>query len=219
MEPHEPGLRIVEVRPPSVRDETIQVARALFAVGMAAALVVAVQVGDGGRAPTAADDAKSYPFVRRFADLAPADQRIFNAIREGLGEAERRRVSKGAWPDVPELAADGIPPFAPDPIDRDAYAWSMRTAKGIVNYVGTPRAGSNRAAFVVIVAEPDGSAPATTVETPADEVHHRLAKDLLVHAGVFVGAGLAPPAEVAPNVSFDDGWQQVLAGPPSVLSR
>lgn len=212
-------LRTIDISSPSSRDETIHVLRALFLIAFFATLVVAVQRGARAAEPTAAQDAKAFPFVRRFADLPAVDQRVFTSLREGIGEAERRRSSTGKWPDVETLAADGIPPFAPDPIDRDGLVWAMRSEKQVVNYVGAPRDGAKRTTFVVVLTEPDGSGPAVPSETPADEVHHRLDNGMLLHVAVFVGDGLPPPAGVAPTMSFSDGWLQALAGSPRVLAR
>lgn len=219
MPPPAGTLRTIDVASPSSREESIQVLRALFLIAFLSTLVVAIQRGQSTDEPTAAQDAKAFPFVRRFADLPAADQRIFTALREGIGEAERRRVRSGKWPDVEDLAAEGIPPFAPDPIDRDAMTWVMRSNGRTANYVGVPREGLKRATFVVILTEPDGSGPAVPTEVPPDEVHHRLDDGMLLHVAVFVGDALPPPAGVALTMSFADGWFQALAGSPRVLVR
>lgn len=212
-------LRTIEVVSPSAGVETLHVLRALFHVGWAAALVVAIQVGAATGPATDAEIAQTLPFLTRFANLPPADQRLFNAVREGIGEAERRRVANGAWPAVDVLASDGIPPFAPDPIDPARYAWTMRADKGVVNYVGVPEAASGRGTIVVIITEPDGAGSALPGETPVDEIHHRLANGTTVHVGVFLGAALPAPSGLVPSMNFDDGWKQILSGSPAVLSR
>jgi hypothetical protein len=211
-------LRTIVVESPSSRTETLEVLRALVLVGVLSALIVAVQVGDVAQPKTASEEKALYPFVTRFAELPRAEQRTFTLLREGIGEAERRRVARGAWPEVEGLAEDGIPPFAPDPIDRDVYGWSMAVKNGVVNYLGVPREGAARPAWVVIIAEPDGSGTAVPGDTPVDEIHHELDDGMRVHVAVFVGRG-EPPERVVPTLSFESGWQQVLAGPLAALGR
>jgi hypothetical protein len=209
--------RTVEIDPNPLAGETGNVLRALFHIGYWTCIVVGFQV----HAPAASGDTSnnSAPaFVQRFADLDARDQRAFRAVQEGIGEAERRRARLGAWPKVEDLAADGIPPFAADPIDKDPYTWTLRTSDGVANYVGTPVAGSTRRSMVVIFTEPPkGSTP--DASTPVDEVHHRLTNGLLVHVGLFIGPGLANERAAVPSVDFGRGWQQILSGPTSVLGR
>src|SRR5262245_13511915 len=117
-----PPIRTREIRPPSARAETWMVARAAFHVVLWSALVVSAQTFD----PTGATkDSAPSPFERRFAELDPDDQRVFRAVQEGITEAERQRASTGRWPSAADLAREGVPPFAPDPIDRAGYAWTF----------------------------------------------------------------------------------------------
>jgi hypothetical protein len=215
----DPAPRVVEIASPSVRRETAGVAKAFVHIGMWTALVVSAQTNPARHASGSPTVEPAVPaFVRRFGDLDGKDQRTFRALQEGLGEAERRRSSNGAWPTAAELAADGIPPFAPDPIDKDGYAWSSFAGEGLVNYVGKPAPGSGRPTFVIVAAEPaKGSIPDPSI--PLDEVHHRLASGLSIHVGVFMGVGQDEPKSAVPSVPFERGWQQILSGPTSVLGR
>jgi hypothetical protein len=208
------GVRVKEIRPPSARAESLNVARALFHIGLWSAILISAQVNARGASPAA----ETLPFVRRFQDVDPRDQRMFRAIQEGIGEAERLRAATGSWPPVASLSQQGIPPFSPDPLDKDGYAWTFFSTRGVVNYVGTPRSGSGRETFLVIITEPD---PGTPIDRaiPTDEIHHRLASGAMIHVSLFVGPGLPDQREPAPAVDFDRGWQQVLAGPVSVLGR
>jgi hypothetical protein len=147
----------------------------------------------------------------RFADLASRDQRLFRQIQEGIAEAERVRVSTGKWPSVEALAEQGIPPFAPDPIDRAHYGWSL-LQKGVeVNYVGAPAAGLERESFVVLILEPDPGTPIDPKARP-DEIHHPLPDGSMLHVSIWMGPplrGLTDPVESLPP---EKGWKQVLVG-------
>ncbi|MFT3764663.1 MAG: hypothetical protein QM820_03960 [Minicystis sp.] len=204
-----PTIRTHEVRPPSARAETWMVARAAFHIVYWSALVVSAQTYDAGR-PAAAASAPS-PFERRFAELAPEDQRMYRAIQEGVAEAERRRSATGRWPSADDLAREGVPPFAADPIDRARYTWSFVRTGTAVNYVGTPAAGADRETFAVIVVEPDpGTASDPTAQV--DDVHHRLAEGTMIHVTVWMGPPLGPLRDAVTVLAPDQGYKQVLTG-------
>ena len=160
-------VRTVEIRSPSARAETANVLRATFHVALWSALLISAQTSPaaGGAAPYASLEV---PFVRKFQDLDARDQRVFRALQEGIGEAERRRSATGAWPTTPTLAADGIPPFAADPIDKDGYVWTLLAESGVADYVGTPAQESGRGTFLVVITEPDRGA-AIDPDAPTDE--------------------------------------------------
>lgn len=206
----------MSVASPSARKETIGVLHVAFHVALWSGIVVSLEAS-GTSDPNRANAADTPPFVQRFQELDNTDQRMVRGIQEGLSEAERRRVAEGAWPKVEALAGDGIPPFAPDPIDKDRYAWRLYAARGVANYVGVPRA-SDRPIYVVIVTEPDPGTP-NDPSIKVDEVHHRLSSGMLVHTGIFVGRDFKDAKAPVPSVPFDEGWKQVLAGPASVLGR
>src|SRR5262249_19087288 len=153
-----PVLRTREVRPPSARAETWAVARALFHVAYWSALVLSAE-HHASLPPEVPLDAAATPaaspFERRFQDLAPVDQRIFRAVQEGVVEAERVRSSTGRWPTAEALGRAGVPPFAPDPLDRARYAWQSVQTGLKADYIGVPAAGSGRECFFVILVEPD----------------------------------------------------------------
>src|SRR5258707_15571722 len=106
----------VEIRPPSVRLETVNVLKAAVAVVVVVAAYLfrpAMLGGTDGRA--ASRPADLLPFQMLVRDAPGADQRMFRELREGLLEGERIRATGGKWPDAAALANEGIPPFAPDP--------------------------------------------------------------------------------------------------------
>ena len=189
------ALRTQIVSPPSARAETWAVARALFHIAYWSVLVVSAQTHvspwRGGGAVAAAPPS---PFERRFQDLPPEDQRLFRDLREGVAEAERARSASGRWPSVESLAAKGVPPFAPDPLDRARYAWRRLQTGTKVDYVGTPAAGSGREAFFAVLVEPEPGATPDPLAT-ADEIHHRLDDGTMIHATIWTGPPLADTSE------------------------
>lgn len=196
--------RVHEIRPPSARAESWMVARAAFHIIFWSALFVSAQTHDPARAAAAAPS----PFERRFADLAPADQRLYRAAQEGIAEAERRRSATGRWPTPEDLARDAVPPFAADPIDHAGYTWTMRQTGTATNYVGTPAPASQREAFIILLVEPDpGTAPDPAAQV--DEVHHRLTDGTMIHATVWMGPPLAARDAVT-VLAPDQGYKQVL---------
>jgi hypothetical protein len=135
---------------------------------------------------------------------------MFRAAQEGVLEAERIRSATGRWPTAEALARDGVPPFAPDPIDGAGFVWQS-VAGGIkADYVGTPRADSGRDAFIVILTEPD---PGTPIDPQAqvDETHHRLLDGTMIHVTYWMGppiSDLSEPFSLLPP----ERWKQVFGG-------
>jgi hypothetical protein len=200
-------IRTVEVRSPSAAAETGQVLRAAFHILFWSALVIGV---GGRRAPRAGSPAPAAtPGEVAFRDLTAPDQRRFLALQEGVLEAESRRSSGKTWPTVEALGAEGIPPFAPDPIERPPYRWSLLRKGALINYRGEPPVGSDRPALLVIIAEPDPNGPPDPMARP-DELHHLLADGTLVHVTIAKGPRL--PADVVWQPPFETGWVRITAG-------
>jgi hypothetical protein len=204
-------LRTCEVRPPSARAETWAVARALFHIAYWSALAVSAEAHLARPPGAAAAAPLASPFETRFQDLPPEGQRLFRAAQEGVLEAERIRSSSGRWPPVEALARAGVPPFAPDPIDTAGYAW-LRVETGTkIDYIGTPRPGSGRQAFYIVLVEPD---PGTPVDPFAavDETHHRLDDGTMIHVTYWMGPPLSDTSEAFSLLPPERGYRQVLIG-------
>jgi hypothetical protein len=202
----ESPVRTETVQPPSLYRETGMVLRAAFHIAYFSAFVILGRPDAGGAAAT------ELPFERRFSDLEPSDQRVFRSLQEGLLEAEGERSRSGQWPAVEALAQRGVPPFAPDPIDKARYGWRLLRKGTLVNYIGVPAQESGRRSFVVIITEPGPESPIDP-QTPIDELHHRLPDGMMIHVAVWMGPGLEGAREPVPFVSPDDGWQRVTVGP------
>ncbi len=196
-------IRTVEIRPPSAMRETAFVARAAFHIVFWSALVIFGRPSPAD--PTAATES---PFEVRFDALDGKDQRMVRLLQEGLVEAERRRTDAGMWPTAEALRGELVPPFAPDPIDDAGYTWRSIARPGIVNYVGTPAAGSGRSELVAIVTEPPPGTP-NDPNAVVDEVHHRLADGTMVHVMVFLGPGLGEVTEPVAFVAAEAGWRRI----------
>ncbi len=207
------SVRTHEIRPPSARAETWAVARAAFHVVYWSALVVSAQTY--AAQPTGASSTSpASPFERRFADLPFADQRLFRALQEGIAEAERIRSSTGRWPRADELARLGVPPFAPDPLDRAGYTWRSVQTGTKADYAGTPAAGSGREGFFAVIAEPEAGTPNDPLAA-VDEIHHRLGDGTMIHVTIWMGPPLANLGEAFSLLPPENGYRQVLAGTPA----
>jgi hypothetical protein len=194
--------------PPSARAETWAVARAAFHIVYWSALVVSAQAYAPAQGSAAAPPS---PFERRFQDLPFADQRTYRALAEGVVEAERIRSSTGRWPRAEELARLGIPPFAPDPLDRAGYVWTSVSGGAKADYLGTPAAGSGRESFFAVVVEPDPGTPNDPL-AQVDEIHHRLGDGTMIHVTVWTGPPLGGVTEPFSLLPPEKGYRQVIAG-------
>ncbi len=204
-------MRTLEIHPPSVRDETLNVLKAAMAI----VLVVAAYIfrPSFGTQPSLADRQSQIgllPYQALIRDAPPADQRLFRELQEGLLEAERIREQTGHWPDVTTLAAEGIPPFAPDPTRKIEYKWTSVRQDWVTNYLGVP-AEPSQAAWVIVILEPEPGAPPDPA--PNDETHHRLADGTTLHVSIWSipeekrRSGLA-----ALRLPQNDGWTNWLVG-------
>ena len=207
-------IRTVEIRPPSVRTETLNV---LKAAGMVVALVAAYLFGPAfsGSSITQSSNRQSVnnllPYQKLISDAQPAEQRTFRELREGLLEAERIRASSGKWPDVDSLAREGIPPFATDPTRKGpAYKWTSVRQDWITNYVGVP-SDSSAPAWALVVLEPAPGEPPDPA--PNDETHHRLPDGTTLHVTMWT----IPERDRRSGFSAlrlpqNEGWTQWMIG-------
>jgi hypothetical protein len=206
--------RSVEISPPSSRGETLAVLRLAALILGTAALYFTHMAGPG--AGGAARGSDLAPFQRRFADLDAKEQRAFRSLQEGLVEAENARDASGRWPEPAALAAQGVPPFSPDPT-APRYTWTKLHEGLATEYVGLPET-VGLPSYLLQVTEPDPQAP-PHAPTPVDEEHHRLSDGTLLHVAVWLhpadssadssrAAGRAAAFSVQPAA---EGWLQLLA--------
>jgi len=111
-----PARSAFEIRPPSVRAETVSVLKAAAVIVLVvAAYLFRPSLGDRASIGDRQSTMGLLPYQQLIQEASGGEQRIFRELQEGLLEAERMRAATGDWPDVAALAAEGVPPFAPDP--------------------------------------------------------------------------------------------------------
>ena len=204
-------IRTVEIRPPSVRSETTMVIRLAVVIAALVGFYLANTAWDAGGSAPRANNLLPYQVLMR--DRPPADQLMFRELQEGLLEAERGYSSTGSWPDPSMLAADGIPPFAPDPTAKGAiYTWTVLKRGPYINYRGTPAARDDPA-WLLLIQEPAPDAPPDL--SPEDEEHHRLSGAVLLHVSLWVQTAGASTGSALALVRTPqaEGWTQLRAGP------
>lgn len=204
----EPAVRTVQVASPSVMKETGRVLLACFHIVLWSSALMYATAGsadDAGRPKTIV----TYDQVSA-QSLPAADQRMYRACLEGLTEAENIRARTQDWPTVEALAARGIPPFAPDPIDQAGYSWKQLRSGVVINYVGTPTAASRdgqaRPTLVIIAVEPDPGTPVDP-QAPTDETHYKLRDGTMLHVSIWTGT--RPVTAALSTPAFEDGWRQI----------
>ena len=202
-------MRTLEIHPPSVRAETVNVLKAAAAIVMVVAAYI-FRPSFGTDTTSRQLEAGLLPYQRLVRDAAPAEQRIFRELQEGLLEAERIRTETGRWPDVTTLEGEGIPPFAPDPTRKIEYKWTSVRQDWATNYLGVP-SESSAPAWVLVILEPEPGAPADPA--PNDETHHRLPDGTTLHVSIWN----TPEARrrsgfAALRLPQNDGWTNWLVG-------
>ena len=205
------AIRRIEVRPLSARDELFSVLRVGMLVVIASWMVLAT---DSATFRSEGSSVRHLlPFQALIRDRPPLDQRMFRELQEGLLEAEMRRVAGRAWPTVPVLAAEGIPPFAIDPTAKGGpYTWQLLADGFFVNYLGIPqRAGAP--AWLVLVQEPDPKGPPDPARE--DEEHHRLSTGEMLHVSTWTRADARVPVRII-RTPQAEGWTQLYAVGPSL---
>lgn len=192
-------VRTVEIKPPSRSGESFAVAMTAAAIAICALYSILLRKGPED-APVAG---ASLPFQRTFQELPSPEQRIVRELMEGFAEARRVRGETSAWPKPEALAADQIPPFAADALDKAGYRWSLRQDGLIVNYLGTP---SDRSSpdFLLVIREP------ANAEQPgvADEEHQVLPDGTLLHVTFWKRPSGPPPAAIVARPELER-WTQI----------
>lgn len=205
--------RTVEIRPPSVRDETLNVLKASAAILIIVAAYL-FRPSFADRSPNLQSRQSPIgllPYQTLVRDVSAAEQRIFRELREGLLEAERVRSTTGQWPDVAGLAAEGIPPFAPDPTKKgSSYKWTSVRQDWAVNYLGVP-SDPAAPAWVLVILEPEPGAPADPA--PNDETHHRLPDGTTLHVSLWnIPEEKRRSGFAALRLPQNEGWTQLMVG-------
>jgi hypothetical protein len=211
--PNEP--RTVELLPPSRADEAGWV---LLAAGFVV-LAVIYTYGferEGARGVDAVRGAGSglLPYQVLFRDLPGNEQRIFRSMQEGAGEAVRLRATTGSWPTVATLSEAGVPPFAPDVLDKARFAWTGVSEDLFANYLGVPATADAAPAFLLFVQEPD---PVTGEKPPppsvVDEEHQVLPDGTLLHVTYWMRSALNRRSGLIVDPAIE-GWQQIRVKSP-----
>lgn len=153
------------------------------------------------------------PYQVLFRDLPGPAQRLFRHMQEGVAEGVRMRGGAGVWPTVEALASDGIPPFAPDALDRAGLRWARRQDGLVTNYVGLPTRGAGMPAFLILVVEPAPGAGERPTPTVVDEEHQLLADGTLVHVTYWTRAATTVPEGVIADPALQ-GWSQIRVSSP-----
>ena len=204
-------LREVVVQPPSLRDEGAWVFMAAVFVLVCVAYTVAFErFGVTGR--TGAPSTEVLPYQVLFRDLPSAQQRVFRALQEGALEALPRRAAGTDWPAVDALAADGIPPFAPDVLDKAGLQWTLRRSGLLWQYVGVPSAAPDAPAYLISIQEPDPVTGEKSVPGVVDEEHRLLPDGRLLHVTYWIGRTDGRPDPILDPALR--GWKQIRVASP-----
>ena len=202
------ATRQVSVQPLSARSELILVMRAAMAIAVGVWVYLASSIATtGGTGPK-----NLLPFQKLIADRPATEQRMFRELQEGLLEAEATRSASRAWPAADALAADGVPPFAPDPTQRSPVQWQRLQTGNAVNYLGLPTAAGGPA-YLLLVQEPEPGVPPD--QNFEDEEHHRLGDGKMLHVSTWVhpdGRRVVPRLVRLPQA---EGWTQLYAVGPA----
>jgi hypothetical protein len=201
--------RTVEIQPPSVRGETLNVLKAAGAV----ILIVAAYLlwPSSSIVDRSSSIVGLLPYQKPISDAAPVEQRTFRELQEGLLEAERIRATSGRWPDVDALAMEGIPPFGVDPTRKgSAYKWTSVRQDWATNYIGVP-SDPSAAAWVLVILEPAPGEPRDPA--PNDETHHRLPDGTTLHVTIWsIPEKDRRSGFAALRLPQNEGWTQMVIG-------
>ncbi len=177
------------VRPPSAAREAAWVGAALAVVLVAGAVRVKTLDRSGAPAVTSV--------------LAGADQTIFQALLVSVDSITDQRRKSGAWPEIPALTADEIPPFAPAllPAGARGLDWKRRADGASADYAGLDPKG-RRTAFLLRLSEKAMAGLDQGIPTRAARPRPRVAAEVWILKGGTALPGAFPAT---------DGWYQIVA--------
>jgi len=202
----------VQIHPPSVRAETVNVIKAAAAIVIIVAAYI-FRPAFGRPSPDLQlrqSQTGLLPYQQLIRDAPPNEQRIYRELQEGLLEAERIRAETGRWPDVATLEAQGIPPFARDPTQKIAYTWTSVRQDWATNYLGVP-SDSSQPAWALVILEPEPGTPPDPA--PNDETHHRLPDGTTLHVSIWnMPEEKRRSGFAALRLPQNDGWTNWLVG-------
>ncbi|MCM3878285.1 MAG: hypothetical protein NEA02_17940 [Thermoanaerobaculia bacterium] len=145
----EPASR--DVRPPSATRE---------ALGVGAAVAAVILLG-GVRIATLPDLGSVGGRTAVTAALTANDQVVYQSLLVAVDSVASLRKKTGRWPDVPALAGEEVPPFAPAllPTAARGLVWSVSANGTAADYAGVDPSG-RRTAFLLRVKVPEKGASA-----------------------------------------------------------
>ncbi|HVO26991.1 MAG TPA: DUF6162 family protein [Candidatus Margulisiibacteriota bacterium] len=202
---------MVEVVPPSELGEGSWVFLAASFVVLCVMYIVAFERQPALETNAAAARAL-LPFQVLFRDLASAEQRVFREMQEGVTEAVTVRGSSGRWPMVEDLAAQGVPPFAVDALDKSTLRWGRRDAGLLHQYVGVPAAAASPA-FLISILEPEPATGEKPLPGVVDEEHQLLSDGTLLHVTYWTRTGGVTWPEPISDPGLA-GWKQIRVKTP-----
>jgi hypothetical protein len=205
-------VRTVEVKPPSRSRESFAVAMIAASIAMCAIYSIRIRTGAAGLPGNGATrSVDSLPFQTTFQELAGPEQRIVRELLEGFTEAKRLRAETRAWPAPEKLAADQIPPFAQDVLDKMGYRWTLRQVRLVVNYVGTATAPGSPD-FLLMIQEPEPVGAYFPQPAEVDDEEHQLLPDgKLLHVTYWMRPASGVPAAIIASPEIEH-WTQIRVG-------
>lgn len=200
----------MEVESPGDADEAVWVFLTAGFICLCVIYVLIFQLYGGPRTQTLDT---GLPYQVLFRDLPSAEQRVFRQMQDGANEALRLRGGAGGWPEAEALAAEDIPPFAADALDRSGLRWERRADGPTTAYLGTPSRDAAAPAYLILIVEPPpggGEQPAPAV---VDEEHQLLPDGTLLHVTYWTRAGAAVPDGIPADPALQ-GWRQIRVNSP-----
>ena len=199
------AIRTVEVLPPSRRDEGTWVSIFAAFIVLCSIYIIAFERQDLFEA--AAPAQMSYQVL--FRDLPSSEQRMFRDIQEGTAEALSVRARTGKWPSVETLAAEKVPPFAPDVLDKSGLVWVLRQDGLSSEYFGLSNTPKQMPTFMISILEPDPTTgEKASTATMTDEEHRLLGDGTLLHVTFWKNVSERIPADVVFEPALA-GWTQI----------